>query len=334
MLEAGARSVSYWAIAPVAVACLVASAAHADEAATLLEWRAPEGCPDARAVEQRLTAEHEQALAALAGFDQVSGTIEPRSSGWLLTIELVAHGERSSRLISAERCDDLADAAAVAIGLALEQQRQASRSAGENAEHLALEPGSGAGTAPATRTPAAVDTAPSSTDSAAYRLSFGADLVLDVSSLPELAPGVGVHARLGRERWQVALYGAFLPARELSLGAEQGVDFSLLAGGARGCFAPLGGVLRPAVCAGAEVGRFSADGSGLRDARRADNPWLAPTAGLELSPQLWQGVFVDVRADALVPLIRKYYAVNDTDDVFRPPPVALRFYLGVSLTTD
>jgi hypothetical protein len=330
MVEAGARTARYWAVALAAVTCLDARALHANEVATLLEWRAPAGCPDARAVERSLAAEQGHVLAALAGVGKVSGTIEPRDSGWLLTIELVTKGERSSRLISAERCDDLADAAAVAIGLALEQQQA---SAGAPAEHAGHEPRAlGATSAAASELPGA-DAAPAS-DRVAYRLAFGADLVMDLSSLPSVTPGVGVHARVGRERWQLALYGAFLPPRELALGAEQGVDFSLLAGGARGCFSALESALFPAACAGVELGRFSADGVGLRDARRADNLWLAPAAGLELNPELWHGVFADVRADALLPLIRKHYAVNDSDDVFRPPPVALRFYLGLSLITD
>jgi hypothetical protein len=333
MLEGGPRSARYWAVTLAVLAWLRAPALHADEAATLLEWRAPAGCPDARAVERSLTAEHDHALAALAGFGKVSGRIEPRGSGWLLTIELVTNGERSSRLISAERCDDLADAAAVAIGLALEQQRQAS--AGGAAERTADDARALGATAVTASAPAGADAdAAPSPDRAAYRLAFGADLVMDLSSLPSVAPGVGVHARVGHERWQLALYGAFLPPRELALGAQQGVDFSLLAGGARGCFSALASAFFPAACAGVELGRLSADGAGLRDARRADNLWLAPAAGLELSPELWRGLSIEVRADALLPLIRKHYAVNDNENVFRPPPVAIRFYLGLILATD
>jgi hypothetical protein len=320
-------------LAATSFAALLSASAPA-RAATSLDWRAPEGCPDARAVDASLSAVLGHSATDLGNFSRVSGTIEPRGSGWLLTIELTEGGQRSSRLISAERCDDLAEAAAVAIGLALEQQRQASAPLipPSVAEQITAP-------APVTSAPPSAEDAPgdsvqSASRSAAYQLAFGADLVLDTSSLPSVAPGVSVQARLRRERWQLALHGTYLPPSELALAGEQGVDFSLLVAGARACYSALGSAFVPAACAGFEAGRFSADGSSLSDARRADNPWLAPALGLELSPSLWRDLALDVRADLLLPLIRKHYAVNDDEQVFRPPAAALRFYFGLSLAVD
>jgi hypothetical protein len=308
--------------------------ARADEApATLLDWRAPESCPDARAVYDSLSRVLGHAPTDFGVFSRVSGVIDAQGDGWLLTIEIVERGQRLTRLISARRCEDLADAAAVAIGLALERQRS------ESTAGIAARSGNSPSLAPAPPggepSPGVPDasTEPAQ-DTSGYVFALGADAVIDVNSLPSVAPGLSLHARLSRERLRLALYGTYLPPSELAVREGQAVEFSLLTGGARACYALLPGAVTTAACGSVEAGQYSADGGGLRAARRAANPWVAPAAGLELDAPLWSTLAAELRADALLPLVRKQYAVNETELVYRPPALALRFYVGLSLTTD
>jgi hypothetical protein len=322
MIAGGSRALGAWLLG---VALLMAEPAPASDAeprapepqATVLEWRAPDGCPDARAVYESLSAVLGRAPVALGEFSEVSGTIEPRDGRFVLTIEMVEHGRRSSRLISAPRCEDMAEAAAIAIGLALTSEREPDTVA------------QAAGAPPPVTLPSELDAPAPPVHERAYRLALSADALLDLNSLPSAAPGLRVQGRVQIGLASLALYGAFLPGSELAVGAREQVEFSLLAGGARVCYLPPGGALSLAACAGGEVGRYSADGGELNDARRVHNLWLAPSAGLELGVAFSRSFGAELGADVFVPLVRSRYAVNDTELVFRPPEAAIRLYLGL-----
>jgi hypothetical protein len=89
-----------------------------------------------------------------------------------------------------------------------------------------------------------------------------------------------------------------------------------------------------AVCAGADIGRFSADGGGLsRNGQRFEKLWIAPTAGIELRRGLVDGISVRVGGDVLRPLIRERYTVNGDEVVYRPPDVSVRLQAGVVVST-
>jgi hypothetical protein len=297
----------------------------------LLVWHAPAGCSTAAAVQQR---------------------VSETTSGWQLELMLVdGVGERKRRLTS-QYCEDLAEAAAVAITLAFEAARSreaASLQALPDGESLsdglrqeetgssAVSPESFEDAGRSTEGASAPDTASSEAGAASGERPLrqgsaawpGAELLLDVSSLPAPAPGPSL---LGGLRWQSLRLGAFLawlPESEKSVGPGQSVAFSVLLGGVRGCYTLGQGLVETALCAGLELGRLSARGPGLLRARRADDPWLAPQLGLELGLPVSQLVMLHARGDAIAPLLRQGYAVNDSEDVHHIGSVGVRLGLGL-----
>lgn len=92
----------------------------------IVGWRVPEGCPEAQAVAERARrlAGHDAEAWARAG--TVRGSIVSEAGGWVLSLE-IGRGlpDRGSqplvggRVFRAADCDALAEAAAVAIALAL-----------------------------------------------------------------------------------------------------------------------------------------------------------------------------------------------------------------------
>ncbi len=109
---------SRWVLPLVAahvVALLVAPTAHAAPdtspapLAEVLDWHAPEGCPDVVALEQSLKDVLGEPLD-FGRLERVRGSVERRASDWTLTLELIENGRRRTRLITARACADLADA--------------------------------------------------------------------------------------------------------------------------------------------------------------------------------------------------------------------------------
>ena len=80
-----------------------------------LRWRAPEGCPDAAAVAERIAA------AGGRGELVVDGEVS-RLGGdaWQLALSLSLDGEADTRVLKASDCQALADAAVVLIAVRLD----------------------------------------------------------------------------------------------------------------------------------------------------------------------------------------------------------------------
>jgi hypothetical protein len=318
----------------------------------LLVWHAPAGCSTAAAVQERVRELSGEPELDSSGVRRVEGRVSETTSGWQLELTLVdGVGERKRRLTS-QYCEDLAEAAAVAITLAFEAARsreQASLKAPPGGDGLsdglrrdetgssAASPGSVVNAGGSTDASSAPDTSSSEANAGSGErplrpgsaVWLGAELLLDVSSLPAPAPGPSL---LGALRWESLRLGAFvawLPESEKSVGPGQSVAFSVLLGGVRGCYTLGQGLVETALCAGLELGRLSARGPGLLRARRADDPWLAPQLGLELSLPVSQLVMLHARGDAIAPMLRQGYAVNDSQDVHHIGSVGVRIGLGM-----
>lgn len=158
---------------------------------------------------------------------------------------------------------------------------------------------------------------------------MGAELWLDGGALPAAAAGVSVIGALRVAELRLGAFVGWLPGVARSVAPGQSVDFSLWVGGVRACQALGHGVVDTALCAGFEAGRLSARGASLLAARSVSDLWLAPALGLELGSALGSHLALHLRADAIAPLLRQGYAVNETDDVHHVPSVAVRGALGV-----
>jgi hypothetical protein len=311
----------------------VSGTTHAEPApSTLIEWQAPDSCPGANVVYQRVSTLLGYAPSDWGAVDHVRGTINEQPQHWLLTIDMQRGGERSSRVISAPRCDDLAEAAAIAIVLALENEApQATRdgTADDGSKRIGART-SAAGTNPS------VDQAAVAPRREAVPVGFSVagDALLDFDSLGSVAPGASVSAAARFGRAQLALYGLLLAEQRRTLNTEQFITFGLLAAGLRGCYRVLDSPLSGAACAGLEAGRLQVESRGVDGARGTNDLWLAPSAALELGATIRGPLEAHLRFELLRPLPRKQYAINETDVLYRPPVLAPRAYIGLSWAPD
>jgi len=279
---------------------------------------------------------------ASAASSRVRGRITAHSSQWLLQLEITENGQRLTRLIQARRCDDLAEAAAIAIALAFghelpisdadrasppDQSVVEAPASGPTREAAPLEE-------PEAAAAPAVDEATTASWLSDIGLSVTAGVALDVNTLPDPSPGLSVESRARLAPFELGLYGLMLSGADVSLRRSGAVDFGLLAGGVRGCYKAWTGTAGAAGCLGFEMGQFRATGVDLSSSRQVDDWWLAPSAALELGASLLGDLQAQMRTEALVPLVRKHYVVDGTDAVYQPPGLGLRFYVGLTLATD
>jgi hypothetical protein len=304
-----------------------------------ITWQAPRGCPDAEVVAQRLADALEGAPAELGAGWQVHGRITGGADApWQLLLTLLAPDAGSAaranrRVLSAKQCDDLGDAAAVAIAIALGDAAAQAAPATDGA-------GAAAPTqlAPVASTPVAAatfDTQPATAPSRAggshvpRRLAIAADLVLDSATLGGLAGGAAVEVQGWLARFGLGLYGVWLPPRALAIGAGQHADFSLLAGGLRACYAVPADWLSVAACVGGEVGALDAHAEGLRAGQDPHDLWLAPVLGVLLGGKLSEALGLHSRVELVLPTRRQEYRVDLEQAIHRVPEATLRWSLGI-----
>jgi hypothetical protein len=326
-----------------AVLLAVRTAAATAPPQTVLEWDAPAGCPSSDALQQSLRDSLGEPLH-FGRLDHVRGVIEKRPLDWLLRLELTDAGQRRTRFISAERCADLADAAALAIQLAV-----------TSGARPATDPSApAADPASATESPSAAssphpDTAedarqdplePSAStrkrsEQSGWTAAVSAAFVVDLNSLSQASPGASLAGHARWDRLELGLYGLWLAPARVPVSGGEAVDFSLIAAGPRGCYQLFRGALDGQLCATFEVGRFGANGSGLsRDERSFRQWWLAPGVGFELMAPLSHLLVAEAGVEALRPLVRHDYGVNATELVYTAPELGARLHLGLRLLAE
>lgn len=312
-----------------------------------LIWQAPVGCATAAAVRERVHELLGEPELDLRHVQRVEGRVTELARGWRLHLTLVdAHGQRE-RTLESEQCQDLAEAAAVAITLAFEAARAEVDAGGAEAHGSVAETNAvppepvTPDAAPANEPPASearedaasddADAAEAAAEATAASAALGAELLVDVNSLPSVSLGLSLFGALRWSELRLALFAAWLPEAEEAVAPDQSVSFTLLSGGLRACYGIGHGLVDTSLCAGAELGRLAASGSGLFQSRDVSDLWLAPQLGLELGAPLGSSLSLRARADALFPLLRQSYAVNETEDVHATPAVAVRASAGVWL---
>jgi hypothetical protein len=300
-------------------------------AAAPIEWEAPDGCPSTQAVYDELQRALGHEPRELGQLSRVRGTIVPEPTGYRLTLEVSDSGRRSLRSIHAEHCEDLANAAALAIALAVHAGPGAS-DAGPAAEAagVSLEPGAAAPPAE----PAPLDRGDRRGGSAPGELSTvswsaGAHALLDVGALPDPALGLSIVARARLASFELDVHGALLPTQSLPVGDGESIDLGLMAAGLRGCLRVLERSFVAAACFGGEAGRFTARGVGLTPQREASDVWLAVGPALLARTSFVGPLQLEFLAEPLLPLLEKRYAVNEIDVVHTPSVVDVRLQLGL-----
>jgi hypothetical protein len=332
------------ALLPGGVARAAEPARASSRADEFLSWHAPPGCGDGAAIRERVSDLLGQRELDLERVRRVEGRVHAARDGWALTLRLFdAFGVRE-RELSSRYCDDLAEAAAVAITLAFEaaggvaapvsvptaNDSPANDSSGSGAASSREAPGSTSLVLPEPSAAAAASSHENGDERQprATRFALGAEVLVDGSALSGAAVGASIGAWLRWTELRLGAYAIWLPAAEQSVGPSQRIEFSLVAAGVRACYALGHGLVDTALCTGFEAGQLSARGVGLADARSSHDLWLAPQLGLELSAEPWQRFTLQAHAEAVAPLLRQGYAVNETEEVHHVSGLGARAGLG------
>lgn len=297
-----------------------------------LVWDAPAACPGAAqvlSVVSELTGEQPPDLST---FQTIEGVVERHGAAWQLSLTLLDGARRRSRVITAPRCEDLVRAAGVAIALALDGSIEATVQPPDPSSEVSREE-------PMASVPEVLPTVvePVKLEPVAASELHGlieAEALVDVAALRAAAPGAGVAVGLKRRALTGLAHAVFLPTRREALGATASLELTLIAGGLRACYELARGLLDASVCGGAELGRLTARGRGLANARAYTDWWLAPSVGLALGSTLGSTWYFRLYGDALLPILRERYRVNESILVHRPPSVGFRAGLAIGVELD
>ncbi len=310
-----------------------AQAEGAQAQAVELTWSAPVslGCPDA-----------DYALAELRRYvgsgRQLQRPIQARvvvqrGGGGdlrliLRTEQANSQGERTLRDAS---CAALVDAAVVILAWMVDPQKMAARAT--TAAPSPAEPA-----APAPQTPPTAVSATHPRRELEPFLDLG--LPLDVGTLPRAALGGEARAGIALIPLRWAVYGAYWPAVERTLGAladgrAVGGTFTLLAFGVQSCLeTPLGvgaARLRLGACVGPELDLMRGESFGVNRGGTGQKAWLAAVGEVNARLRLSGHAWVVLRASSVVPTLRETFALQGVGVVHQPAAAAFRGALGIEL---
>ena len=292
--------------------------------AFVFEWRAPDGCPSASAVEEEIAhllggPARERARDDL----RVQATVE-RGSLWVVTLETTSKTASGRRTIEAATCQGLANATAFIVALLIDPDAVAART-GKSQGH---EP-------PPPPPPAPAEPAPVLRARATYGL-LGAAAAGNLGVLP--SPDLGFSASVGivRPRWRIEARAAYHPRQVQSdaLANPPGAygRFSFIAGTLAGCMTFSRPVLEIGPCADAEFGAVHGEGIGATHTTSHTSPWVGVGAGGFLAIKATRWLTFPVHADAIFPLWRPHFVFENVQaPIFRSAPVGGRLTAGVEL---
>jgi len=255
---------------------------------------------------------------------------------WTLELTTVRRedGARSTRAIKGATCNEVTDAVAVAIALAIGPKEPVSKAMNEPKAapkpRLAAPPEE-----PAPR----ARKMPAPQSSLEWFAGLGGGL--DSSATPSVALGAALRLGLGwlpsndsQTRLRFELQGALYAPTETSNVGGQAGKFQLFYVAALVCGTKPLVVATLLGCAGYELGQLS--GQGVGDAVTVSHPsntfWSAGRAELGLLVPLATTWRFAGRAGVAVPTTRREFVLDGPDVVFRPAPVSARLGLGVELS--
>jgi len=304
---------------------LVAAPAQGTPALPLvLEWSAPQECPQPdevlQAIRQRVGAvpmvEHPLHVSAVV--------VRDAREGWLLELRTEAGEVTGERTLTDRDCRQLSAAAILVLALMI--SRDAGKPAGDPPAPSALR--ESPPSPPATLPPPSQPAETLST----RRLSAGADFVLGTGSLPGAAKGVALRLAFETTHFDLtARVGGWLPRRagsELLPGA--GANLYLLEAGLGGC-GHTRGRLSAQACAGLALARLHGQSFGVTDPGDSTAWW--PLAFVEAAGRLHLGSRLRLRvgAEARGWPAQPRFVIGGLGEIYRPRSYNLRAGLGIEL---
>ncbi len=309
----------YSLVSIVGAACICGAALASSE---WFRWQAPPQCPTRSQVLRRLEDLLPAETMERSRFSNLQGRVRPNGNLWTLTVELVEDGQAYVRRLEAASCEDLSEAAALAIALMLGEPGEANE-----AEDWAPAPGTLSVAPPAEPQRSASSANDNRVDSngrwGAAAMALG---LMDPGSLPTAAFGFGAELRARHRKLAVGAFGTWLPGATLQVRPEQSVEFGLYTAGLRLCYPAISPL---STCMALEAGQISA--TRLEGVARAPavDLWLAPVASLELSAARWGRVILMLQGSIFLPLRRERYVINQQEIVHQSSPVGARLALGL-----
>jgi hypothetical protein len=313
---------------------LFALPARAEDTPMRIAYSAPADCPDEGAfverVRERVTLARFAEPGEMARTFRV--TVQAKSKRSVARVEFVdADGQRVSRTIGADTCDEVVNAIALVTALAMD-----ARAGGKP-----LAPESPAGVSPAP-TPAPAPTRPAPEPDArrgpqrAARWDAGSGLDVATAYAPTAAFGLRLFAEHAP---------SFFSLRATAMHADSGnvdVDggsarFRFWGGRLEGCplRLALGKQLEAVPCAGLDAGALDAKGlpgSGISSPKRATELWLAAVVVGRVVLEIDRMLLVEAQADARFPVLRhEFYLETPERDVHSVPAIGVGASLGVGL---
>jgi hypothetical protein len=271
----------------------------ANQAAFELDWRAPSGCPQARAVRAE--------VLRLARIDtsppsQLRATAEIGTDGqtWQLTLSTELDGISGERTLTANTCRALSDAATLTLALILNPD---------------------------------VETAQSEPVAESHPLELGVALSARAGAehgqLAELGPSFALGAGFLLGAASVWGYAGFAPPQETRVSGSSGPGGRIWSGSAAllGCWdftlrTPFG------PCAGAELTRVQGTGISVRNPETAVAYWASGLVGLRGGVRLGDVLTLRVEGFALIPAQRPSLFLEEIGRVVRPDPIGGKLHAG------
>ena len=283
-------------------------------AALTLDWQAPAGCPQAEIVTARATQ--------LLGADAVNEAIEVGArvtqptadhAGWSVSLRLSQAGVDSQRVLSAASCDELADAVALVISMAIREPE----------------------IVPSPPHPDRPPIPISSAEEDPPAVRAWARLVMDLGSFDAANLGAAIGATVRTGAWFGQLEASYWPPVSISApaSADKGAALSLVAGAARLCVLPeldATGV-RIGPCAALEIGRLAGEGRNISNPRASSSLWIATLWGGQLLWELDAAVMLRLDLALLLNLAPAEVTVAPYGIIHEPSSIAFRGGLGVEI---
>jgi hypothetical protein len=305
---------------------MVAARAHAAE----LRFSAPDSCPDAAAVQQQVERLSGVALADVTTIDFEVRIERGIGERWRLVMRTVPRTDERSRAreIAGASCDEVADAAAVAIAMTIAEQGQR-----DAAPPATAPPGTAVAAEPVAPAAAPASPAQSPPGPAEWRFGMALGLALDTGTQPAPAPGGQLELFAGVGAMRLVVLGTFFTRQKTRLrDDERGGEFQLVVGALLICAEPVFGRLRALGCGGYEIGVLSGMGIEIEHPRGRGVLWHAARLEAGGALELGQGIGLIVRAGAALPPSTRPFAIEEVGVVHEPSAVSFRALGGVEVT--
>lgn len=329
----------------IATALAVLLAATPAAASNLrLDWRAPEGCPsedNVRAAALRSAGPGTQPDAALEAEAVVSRTANASWRVHLTTKRGAAIGERD---LEAATCRGVADATAAILGLALVPAVVSSLDDVDITQGKVaaadITQGKVAAAAPEPVVPFTPRAEPERVRPRASVgdakgppvLAAGLSGAAQAATLPSAAVGGAMTVAWTPGRARIEASASIWSAQsQTTTSSEMGARFAMTAIGGSACWALVKSAVELGPCAGGEVAFVGAEGFGAKENRSANARWASASGSVLAGIPLGSMISIRARLDALVPLSRPTFVVENEGTVHRPPTLGVRGSVGLEI---